>query len=105
MGEPLTDTVGNYTVSGFTTSVMDVTYTPSGTAKTGNLYYFDTSVNTVMGDRLSWSSGSALPAGEVYIFAAAGGGGGATSVDETTGGCGGASRIINGSGVSGLGGC
>jgi hypothetical protein len=87
----MTDTVGNYTVSGFTTSVMDVTYTPSGgTAKTGNLYYFDTSVNTLMGDRLSWSSGSALPAGEVYIFAAAGGGGGATSVDETTSGGGGA---------------
>ena len=95
MSDLLTDTVGNYTVTGYTTSVMDVTYTPSGggTAKTGNLYYFDTSVNNLIDvDNLTWTSTNplnAIPSGEVYIFAAGGGGGGAASVDNSVGGGGG----------------
>ena len=83
-------TVGIYTVTGFTSSVTGVSYTPSsGVAQSGNLYYFDTSINSSQ-NHLTWTGGNAVPSNKVYIFAVGGGGGGANSDGNLGGGGGGA---------------
>jgi hypothetical protein len=91
-----TTTVGRYTVKGYSSFATGLSYTPTagpsfGVAQSGNLYYFDTTVNSIT-ENLTWTGSETISMGDIYAFVAGGGGGGGGGVENVGGGGGGAGQ-------------